>query len=160
MKQIKTYIERLQTTLKNTKNSTILAYIEQQLHNLSYVTEDLFICRLQKMINFIINNKIIKTELLCIEELRLLGSLNKIIESYLNNIHGISLGQIPQQITNNDLSEDYLLIRFLKEIPQIIGTDLKKYGPFLVDDIAILPKKNAEALLKHQAGVLIMRRQK
>lgn len=47
------------------------------------------------------------------------------------------------------------MIRFLKEVPQIIGTDLKRYGPFLKEDIAVLPKKNIETLLAHHAVVLI-----
>jgi DNA replication factor GINS len=38
-------------------------------------------------------------------------------------------------------------IRFLREIDQIIGADLEKYGPFKVEDVATIPYENAQALI-------------
>jgi DNA replication factor GINS len=32
-------------------------------------------------------------------------------------------------------------------VEQIVGTDLKKYGPFKTEDIATLPYENAHALI-------------
>jgi DNA replication initiation complex subunit (GINS family) len=40
------------------------------------------------------------------------------------------------------------VLRFLKDIPEIIGADMKSYGPFKVEDIASLPKDNAKILIK------------
>lgn len=40
-----------------------------------------------------------------------------------------------------------IVLRFLKEVEQIVGTDLKKYGPFKTEDIATLPYENAHALI-------------
>src|SRR2546428_3544896 len=39
-----------------------------------------------------------------------------------------------------------IVIRFLKPIDQIIGSDLQKYGPFDAEDVATLPFENALAL--------------
>ena len=39
-----------------------------------------------------------------------------------------------------------VVIRFTKEVDQIVGADLKKYGPFKVEDVATLPYENAHAL--------------
>ena len=39
-------------------------------------------------------------------------------------------------------------VRFVQDVPQIIGVDLKTHGPFKAEDIASLPKENAEALIK------------
>jgi len=39
-------------------------------------------------------------------------------------------------------------IRFLKDCAEIVGTDLKTYGPFKKDDVAALPKENASILIK------------
>jgi DNA replication initiation complex subunit (GINS family) len=46
-----------------------------------------------------------------------------------------------------------ILVRFLREIPAIIGTDMKTYGPFKPEDIAGLPMENVDALLKQ--GIVV-----
>ena len=40
-----------------------------------------------------------------------------------------------------------VVVRFLKEMDEIIGVDLEKYGPFNSEDIATIPYENAQALL-------------
>ncbi len=125
--------------------------------NLSSMIEDFFILRLKKTINLIINGKILPKDALCLDEISLYGSLNKILNKYLQNLTLVQQGQSTQNLNPNLLNADYIPIRFLKEVPQIIGSDLKKYGPFLADDIAVLPKKNVETLLKHHAVVLILK---
>ena len=42
---------------------------------------------------------------------------------------------------------DYILLRFLKDTPPLVGVDLINYGPFQVEDIAHLPQKNAKILI-------------
>jgi DNA replication factor GINS len=44
-----------------------------------------------------------------------------------------------------------IAVRFLKEIDQIVGADLEKYGPFKVEDIATIPYENAQALITKNA---------
>ncbi len=39
------------------------------------------------------------------------------------------------------------VIRFIKEMDQIMGADLEKYGPFKTEDIATIPYENAQALI-------------
>jgi DNA replication initiation complex subunit (GINS family) len=48
-----------------------------------------------------------------------------------------------------------LLVRFVKDVPSIIGVDLKTHGPFLKEDIAKLPFENAESLIRQGAAVEI-----
>jgi DNA replication factor GINS len=40
-----------------------------------------------------------------------------------------------------------VVIRFLKEVDEIIGADLEKYGPFKTEDVATIPYENAQALI-------------
>ena len=117
--------------------------------------EDFFKLRLKKSLNLIMGGKSLPKESLCLEEINIFSSLNKLLNTYIDNLTRIQKGQSTQSLNSNLLSADYILIRFLKEVPQIIGSDMKRYGPFLIDDIATLPKKNVETLLKHQAIVLI-----
>ena len=39
------------------------------------------------------------------------------------------------------------VVRFLKEMDQLVGADLEKYGPFKAEDVATLPYENAQALI-------------
>ena len=41
-----------------------------------------------------------------------------------------------------------VLVRFVQEIPAIIGSDMNMYGPFRAEDIATLPPENAKILIK------------
>ena len=48
-----------------------------------------------------------------------------------------------------------LVIRFLKEIDQIVGADLEKYGPFKSEDVATLPYENAQALIAKKIAMKV-----
>jgi len=41
------------------------------------------------------------------------------------------------------------VVRFIKETPAIVGTNMKKYGPFKIGDVASMPAENIEGLIKH-----------
>lgn len=54
--------------------------------------------------------------------------------------------------------ESSLLLRFVRDVPSIIGVDLKTHGPFLKEDIATLPFENAESLIRQGAAVEVRTR--
>jgi len=47
---------------------------------------------------------------------------------------------------------EYVEVRFLRDVPAIVGADMKVYGPFKKGDVAKLPKENAEAFVKAEAA--------
>ena len=46
----------------------------------------------------------------------------------------------------------YILVRFLKKTPPLVGIDLLNYGPFEKEDIANVPLKNANILLNEKTA--------
>ena len=48
-----------------------------------------------------------------------------------------------------------IVIRFLKEVDEIVGADLEKYGPFKTEDIATIPYENAQALITKNAATKV-----
>ena len=48
-----------------------------------------------------------------------------------------------------------IVVRFLKEVDEIVGVDLEKYGPFEVEDIATIPFENAQALIAKNAATVV-----
>ena len=61
-------------------------------------------------------------------------------------------GNLSSAITIKPVVEDfkYILVRFLKKTPPLVGIDLLNYGPFERQDIANLPLKNAKILLNEK----------
>jgi DNA replication factor GINS len=47
---------------------------------------------------------------------------------------------------------EFCVVRFLQDIPEIVGTDLRMYGPYKKEDVGSLPSQNAEALVKQGAA--------
>ena len=48
-----------------------------------------------------------------------------------------------------------VVVRFLKSIDQIVGSDLEKYGPFEAEDVSTLPFENARALITKKIAVKV-----
>ena len=62
---------------------------------------------------------------------------------------------VNNQLLNNNQDEKYIVIRFTKNIPALVGKDLKIYGPFQKEDIARLPIQNASILIEENAATAI-----
>lgn len=54
----------------------------------------------------------------------------------------------------NDINKEYIVVRLLKDIPEFMGADGNRYNPG-ADDVAVLPKVNARALIKRKVAVQI-----
>ncbi|MFX1237389.1 MAG: hypothetical protein ACFFAS_19530 [Promethearchaeota archaeon] len=50
---------------------------------------------------------------------------------------------------------NYVVIRFLKKTPPVVGIDLINYGPYEKEDIAAIPLKNARILVDEKYAELI-----
>ena len=48
-----------------------------------------------------------------------------------------------------------VVVRFLKEMDQIVGADLEKYGPFRTEDVATIPFENAQALIAQNIAMKV-----
>jgi DNA replication factor GINS len=50
---------------------------------------------------------------------------------------------------------DIAVVRFLQDIPEIVGVDLKIYGPYKKEDVGSLPNQNAQALVRQGAAKVV-----
>ncbi|HWY28349.1 MAG TPA: hypothetical protein VNW25_03720 [Candidatus Sulfotelmatobacter sp.] len=66
-----------------------------------------------------------------------------------DTVQGIEPSNSPEK------KKDNLLLRFVNDMPSIIGVDLKTHGPFRKEDIAVLPFENAESLIRQGTAVEI-----
>ena len=62
---------------------------------------------------------------------------------------------VNNQLLKKNQVEKFIVIRFTKNIPALVGKDLKIYGPFQKEDIARLPIQNASILIEENAATAI-----
>jgi DNA replication factor GINS len=80
------------------------------------------------------------------EEETLQRSISPSVEAYQDLLKKILTGRLPH--LERKKKPKKIVVRILKEIPAIIGSDMKAYGPFKAEDIATLPPENARVLIK------------
>ncbi len=54
--------------------------------------------------------------------------------------------EIKEEKREEEKEVEYIVVRTLNDLPEIVGIDGMTYGPFKKNDIALLPKENANAL--------------
>jgi DNA replication factor GINS len=144
------YIKKLKEERRALDEKSLNArLIKQELEKVNNLVKDLVHLRIKKIIDSAIKTSLIQTSNLAQEEeiihsklIKVADDLQKILEDILEGKRGkkaLDLSSQPQRI----------LIRFLREIPAIIGSDMKPYGPFKAEDVASLPIQNIETLIKH-----------
>ena len=103
--------------------------------------------RIQKIMAAAQNRIPIQTTSLTEEESAVLEKVKQSLSS-LNQ-------QFPASPKKEDLTEELRVVRFLEDIPEIVGVDLRIYGPFKKEDVASLPAPNAQALERQGAAKAI-----
>lgn len=68
-----------------------------------------------------------------------------LIDGNVNNLDSIS----------RIIRSKMIIIRFMEFTDQFMGVDMAKYGPFIKEDVAILPFENARSLIERKVAVEI-----
>jgi DNA replication factor GINS len=113
--------------------------------------KELIQLRREKALRKATTGGIVAKEALTQEEEKLLGEVSSSIESYQTLLKDILNGRLPRMEAEE--KPKTMILRFLKEIPAIVGADMKTYGPFKPEDIASLPVENAKVLIKQGVAV-------
>ena len=71
--------------------------------------------------------------------------LQSLTAGNVNNLDSIS----------NIIRSKMIIIRFLEPIDPFMGVDMAKYGPFIKEDVAILPFENARSLIERKVAIEI-----
>ncbi|MEM4536999.1 MAG: hypothetical protein QXP92_07180 [Nitrososphaerota archaeon] len=72
-------------------------------------------------------------------------SLHRIITDYRKYVESIIMATAYSGW--RIIESNYDVVCFQQDFPQIVGEDLKTYGPFKKGDIAVLPRANAQTLI-------------
>lgn len=71
--------------------------------------------------------------------------IQSLIDGNVNNLDSIS----------RIIRTKMIIIRFMESTDQFMGVDMAKYGPFIKEDVAILPFENARSLIERKVAVEI-----
>jgi DNA replication factor GINS len=125
-----------------------LTYFE--FRNVRKMAKELIQLRYRKALRKTMTERILPKETLTKEEEKLHGGTLPLAESYQAFLKDIVRGRLSGMEKEKP---KHILLRFLKEVPAIIGSDMKPYGPFKAEDIATLPAENARILINQGVAV-------
>jgi len=104
--------------------------------------------RIRKLIELAQNDEMINETNLTEEEKGFVEDFNKSLE----NLNHAKAELTPVQPAPVEEKVELSFVRFLQDIPEIVGTDLRIYGPYRKEDVGSLPSHNAQALVKQGAA--------
>ncbi len=128
---VKTQYEELTPLEKN--------LFETKHERLEFLIRDYINLRMRKILKSIVDNTEIDfTNLTRIEDI-LCSNLRDAISAYFVTVFQ------ENQTKKEEVHQGRKIVRILEQLDSFVGTDLKIYGPFMPEDICILPHENAKA---------------
>ncbi len=151
------------------KKSIKVTLLEHEAKNVHLMLNELLQARYKKLVKTITQNQKIPSNLLTVEEAKMAESFVAFTDSYHKFAKSLMQGQaakievkefdvkVEAQVVKVEpqVSHKRVALRFIKNIPTIIGADMKTYGPFIAEDVASLPVENAKMLVKQGLAVSI-----
>lgn len=146
------YIKKLRDESRMLDEKTVRAKLLRRESNyVKKMVNDLIRLRYKKALRKATEGNIVAKEALTYEEEKLLGEASPSIEAYQTLQKDILSGRSPRMKVKE--KPKAIILRFIQEIPAIIGADMKTYGPFKPEDIASLPIENAKILIKQGVAI-------
>jgi len=123
----------------------------QESQNVKKLVKELILLRYEKTIKKMMTGELLPKEGLTEEEEKIFGELGPSVESFHALLKNVLAGRSLRMEVEEEPKKTVL--RFLRDIPAIIGADMKTYGPFKPEDVASLPSENAKILIKQGVAV-------
>ncbi|RLF23393.1 MAG: hypothetical protein DRN15_02515 [Thermoprotei archaeon] len=143
--------------LKEVMNKEEVSTIEREIARREYevlreLAESLFRLRMEKALVRLIRGEVVNARLLCVEERELYNLVKNTFEEFLSSL--VSETALRKAKEKEEESK-YVIVRFIMNCGSFIGVDENVYGPFDEEDVALIPRENAEALISKGVAVKI-----
>ena len=147
------YVKRILDEKKMLDASSVKAHLlNLELNNVRKMSREIVRLRWRKLYRRLLVEGEVNEEALTSEEKSFYTQLIDGKEAFDSFVSRILDGVYRWE---RDTERKYLLVRFLKDVPEIVGSDLKTYGPFKPEDLATLPVENARILIKQGAAIKV-----
>ena len=145
--RIAEYLRRLKEEGRMLDRRTVKArLLKDEMRNVKRMVHELIQARHRKLVMRAAEGEKIPAGFLTIEEKKIYAGVLPLAEAYHSLAENILRGYA--QKVNVEQKHKNTVLRFLKKVPEIIGADMKTYGPFKIEDVASLPLDNSKILVK------------
>jgi DNA replication factor GINS len=145
--KIADYVKKIQEAGRMLDKKTIKAkLLKREFQNVNKMAKQLFQLRYKKLREKSLARETVPTDILTKEEEKFHGEILPLAETYHAFLKDLLRGRLSR--VEKEKKPEMILLRFIQEIPAIVGSDMKTYGPFEPEDIATLPPENARILIK------------
>ena len=140
---------------KHEKDALEKEMIEKEITEFNKLLQDFLKVRLHKIICLTTDGIKLETTHLLVEEQKIITSYQSSIKSFFDAfLMGTEKEDERKTITEG--KSNLIVVRVIEDIEQeIVGIDLKNYGPFKKEDIATIPEKNAIHLIEKNVVIPI-----
>jgi len=141
------YVKKISEEKRMLDEKTVKArLLQKEEENVKKIIAKMIKVRYEKIMRVVTSGESVPAATLTEEEEGLYREVRIQADSYQDFLKSILQGRLPKE--RKPKARGLMVIRILKELPQIIGADMKTYGPFKPEDIASIPEENAKNLIK------------
>lgn len=133
------------------EKTTKAKLLKHEFENVKNMVKELVQLRYDKALKKSLARETVPREVLTKEEEKLYRDVLPLAETCQAFLKDILQGRLSR--IEKEEKPKKTLLRFVQEIPAIVGSDMKTYGPFGPEDIATLPSENARVLIKQGAAI-------
>ncbi len=145
--EISSYLKKLREEGRMLDKKTAKAkLLETEMKNVKLMVYGLIWIRYKKIVKKTSEGQKPPIESLTTQEEKTFTEFLSLTEVYRNFVKTVLQGQGPE--LKVEFKHKMAVLRFLREIPEIMGADIKTYGPFKAEDIASMPVENAKILIE------------
>jgi DNA replication factor GINS len=147
--QIADYLRRLREEGRLLDKRTVKAsLLNRETRNVKRMVHEIVQARYKKLAKKAARGEKISSGVLAAEEEKIYTQALPFAESFQSFARDIVRGRVSKIEFQQEPKRTVL--RFLKDVPAIIGADMKTYGPFKVEDVASMPTENAKIMVKQR----------
>lgn len=146
------YLKKLREEERMIDKKTLRArLLRVEIRNVGCLLCQLIKIRYKKLIRSLANDEKISFDLLASHERNIIMKAEfSFANAFKNLINNVLTGHLIEGFFER--TSKMVTVRFLKDVPAIIGADMKAYGPFKCEDVASLPLENANILIKKKSA--------
>lgn len=150
--KIADYIKKMKRENRMLDRKTTKAkLLDREFKNVKTMVGELFQIRYKKFQEKALARETVAKTVLTDEEEKLYSEVLSLTEAYQAFSKDVLRGQLVN--IKKDTKQSVVVLRFIQDIPALVGSDMKTYGPFEPEDIATLPQENARILIKQGMAV-------
>jgi len=145
--RIADYLRRIKEENRMLDKKTVKAsLLKSEMRNVKRMLRELIRTRYKKLIRKMARGEKVSLDVLTVEEQKIYTGASPLTEAYQSFAENILRGNVLKMDVGREHKR--AVLRFLRDVPAIIGADIKTYGPFKAEDVASLPVENAKVLIK------------